>query len=62
MQILTVISTVFLPLTFITSWYGMNFAPMPELNMSWAYPTLIAVMAIIGVTTFLLVRRRGWLG
>ena len=62
MQILTVISTVFLPLTFITSWYGMNFEVMPELDYPWAYPAIIGVIVALGVSMLLFVRRRGWLG
>lgn len=49
MTIFTVITAVFLPLTLLTGWYGMNFTHMPELNQPWAYPLVIlASLAIVG--------------
>jgi hypothetical protein len=42
MKVLTVISTVFIPLSFLTGLYGMNFKYMPELSQPWAYPALHA--------------------
>ena len=61
MRVLTVIATVFIPLTFIVGVYGMNFVHMPELAWPWGYPAVWALMVVI--TAFLLVafRRRGWL-
>ena len=61
MQFLTIISTIFLPLTLITSWYGMNFAHMPELDPHWAYPLLIVVVAGICVGLYRLFKRARWL-
>lgn len=47
MCILTVVTTLFLPLSLLTGWYGMNFANMPELRWRYAYPTVIVVTVII---------------
>jgi magnesium transporter len=44
MKVLTVIATIFIPLTFIASIYGMNFRHMPELERPWAYPAVLLVM------------------
>jgi magnesium transporter len=61
MRVLTVIATVFIPLTFIVGIYGMNFAYMPELAWRWGYPGVWAVMVgtVLGLLVFF--RRRGWL-
>lgn len=61
MKVLTVIATVFIPLTFLVGVYGMNFDHMPELHWRWSYPVLWAVM--IGMVAAMLVyfRRRRWL-
>ncbi|MEX2140895.1 MAG: magnesium/cobalt transporter CorA [Pirellulales bacterium] len=68
MKVLTIISTIFIPLTFIAGVYGMNFDPdaspwnMPELRWDWGYPATLAVMFVIGVSLLFYFRRRGWLG
>jgi magnesium transporter len=62
MRVLTVISTIFIPLTFLVGVYGMNFDHMPELHWRWAYPALWCVMIAIGVFMFAAFRRRGWIG
>jgi magnesium transporter len=61
MKVLTIIATIFIPLTFIAGVYGMNFKFMPELSQRWGYPLVWAVM--IGVATVMLVyfRRKRWL-
>lgn len=61
MKVLTVISTIFLPLTFISSIYGMNFKFMPELE--WKYGYLIIWGIIIGIAAFMLrfFKKKGWL-
>ena len=60
-RVLTVISTIFIPLTFITSLYGMNFDAMPELHSPWGYPIVVALMAGIALAMIFWFRRRGWL-
>ncbi len=61
MKVLTMMASVFIPLTFIVGVYGMNFEFMPELHASWGYPAVWAVM--IGVTAGILLwfRRQRWL-
>ncbi|MBW4432488.1 MAG: magnesium/cobalt transporter CorA [Pelatocladus maniniholoensis HA4357-MV3] len=67
MKLLTVISAIFIPLTFIAGVYGMNFntekSPynMPELNWYWGYPACLLVMAVIAVILLYIFWRRGWL-
>ena len=67
MKTLTVISTIFLPLSFIASIYGMNFNPaastwnMPELNWKYGYPFALALMAIVAAAMLLNFKWRGWL-
>ena len=61
MQVLTVISTIFIPLTFLVGVYGMNFQYFPELQWRWGYPILWAVMIIISAYLFLYFRRKKWL-
>ncbi|GGD24804.1 magnesium/cobalt transporter CorA [Pontibacillus salipaludis] len=60
MQILTVISTIFMPLTFIVGVYGMNFSYMPELDERYAYFVVLFIMFVIAVIMFLWFRRKGW--
>jgi len=62
MQVLTVISTIFIPLTFIAGVYGMNFEDMPETHLSWGYPAALVLMAVIGAALFVFFWRRGWIG
>lgn len=62
MRVLTVISTIFIPLTFLVGVYGMNFDYMPELRWRWAYPALWTGMIALGVGMFAVFRRRGWIG
>lgn len=58
---LTMLSTVFLPITFIAGVYGMNFKYMPELDQPWAYPTVMIVMALIVIGSILYVKQQRWL-
>jgi len=62
MKTLTLVSTVFIPLTFIVGVYGMNFDVMPELRWRWGYAVVWAVMIAIGGGILVWFRRRGWLG
>lgn len=60
MQILTVITTIFMPLTFIAGLYGMNFKYMPELNWHYSYFVVLGAMVVIAVSMFMWFRRKGW--
>ncbi len=62
MKVLTLMSSMFIPLTFIAGIYGMNFDSMPELHRPWAYPIVLGVMVIVAVGMALYFRRRGWIG
>lgn len=61
MRVLTVFSTVMLPLTFITGLYGMNFDHMPGLHWEYAYETAWAVMIGISIGMLVFFRRRRWI-
>ncbi|MEN9216195.1 MAG: magnesium/cobalt transporter CorA [Gloeomargarita sp. HHBFW_bins_162] len=66
MKFLTVISTIFIPLTFIAGIYGMNFDPekspfnMPELEWYLGYPFALGLMAVIAISLIIFFKRRGW--
>ena len=60
MKVLTVISTVFIPLGFLAGLYGMNFERMPELRHPYGYPILLAVMLTLAISMLAWFRRRGW--
>jgi magnesium transporter len=61
MKVLTIITTIFMPLTFIVGVYGMNFEHMPELRWKWGYPAVWALMVLVGVGMLLLFRKKRWL-
>jgi len=61
MKILTIITTIFMPLTFIVGIYGMNFEHMPELRWEWGYPAVLALMAAVGVGMLVVFRKKRWL-
>ncbi|MDR3114788.1 MAG: magnesium/cobalt transporter CorA [Treponema sp.] len=61
MKVLTIISTIFIPLTFIVGVYGMNFAYMPELTYPYAYPITWGVMVLIAGGMLLFFKHRHWL-
>ena len=62
MKVLTIMASIFIPLTFLAGLYGMNFEHMPELHYRWSYPLLLAVMvAMVGAMVWYF-RRKGWLG
>ena len=54
MKVLTIIATIFIPLTFIAGVYGMNFKHMPELEWQWGYPLVMFIMAILVLFMFFL--------
>ncbi|MGC9360073.1 MAG: magnesium/cobalt transporter CorA [Anaerolineae bacterium] len=61
MKVLTIISTLFMPLTFLAGIYGMNFQHMPELGWRWGYPMVWAIALVLVVAMLWLFRRRNWL-
>ncbi|MBL8754337.1 MAG: magnesium/cobalt transporter CorA [Planctomycetes bacterium] len=60
MKLLTVISTIFIPLTFVAGIYGMNFDWMPELRVWWGYPVCLGVMLVTGLCMLRWFKQRGW--
>jgi len=61
MKVLTIIGTIFIPLTFIAGIYGMNFEYMPELGWGWGYPAVWVVMLSLAGALLLYFRRRDWI-
>ncbi|MFA5747731.1 MAG: magnesium/cobalt transporter CorA [Candidatus Absconditabacterales bacterium] len=61
MKVLTVISTIFIPLTFLVGVYGMNFRYMPELGQKWTYPILWIIMLSVGIGMFTYFKRKKWI-
>ena len=61
MKVLTIIGTIFIPLTFITGLYGMNFRHMPELEVPVAYPAVLFIMLVLAIIMLIYFRRRKWL-
>ena len=61
MKVLTIIATVFMPLTFLAGVYGMNFRYMPELEWPWGYPLVWAVMIGIGVSMVVYFKKKKWI-
>ncbi len=61
MKVLTIIATIFIPLTLIAGIYGMNFKYMPELDWAWGYPIVYVIMLAIGVVMLIYFRRKRWL-
>jgi len=60
MKVLTIIATIFIPLTFLAGVYGMNFRYMPELEWRWGYFTALFLMAVIGIGMVIYVRKKKW--
>lgn len=61
MKILTVVSAIFIPLTFIAGVYGMNFVHMPELKYTYGYYVVMGAMFLMGISLLIFFWRRGWL-
>jgi magnesium transporter len=61
MKFLTIIGTIFIPLSFIASLYGMNFRYMPEIEQIWGYPYALALMLITTIILLLYFRRKKWI-
>jgi magnesium transporter len=60
-KLLTIISTIFIPLTFVVGIYGMNFDYMPELREKWGYPACLVAMAAVALVMLRGFRKRGWI-
>jgi magnesium transporter len=61
MKVLTIIATIFIPLTFIAGIYGMNFEYMPELRWHWSYFLVWGIMGLVGISMVAYFRRKRWL-
>jgi magnesium transporter len=61
MKMLTIISTIFIPLTFIVGVYGMNFDVMPELRFSFGYPAVMGIMLLVAAWMLIFFKRRRWI-
>jgi magnesium transporter len=61
MQVLTIVSTIFIPLTFIAGIYGMNFQNMPELSWDFGYPLVLLIMSLTGGGLMLFFKLKRWL-
>jgi magnesium transporter len=61
MRVLTVVSSIFIPLTFIVGVYGMNFENMPELKYKYGYYTIVGIMILLGIGLLSFFLKRGWL-
>ena len=61
MTVLTVVTSIFLPLTLIAGWYGMNFRYMPELEWRYSYPIVISISVIIVVFCLFWFKRKKWM-
>ena len=61
MKVLTIISTIFIPLTFMAGVYGMNFKFMPELEKTWGYPVILGAMALVAVGELFYFRKKKWI-
>jgi magnesium transporter len=61
MKVLTIIATIFIPLSFFAGVFGMNFEYMPELGYRWAYPTVLGGMALIAGGMLVYFKKKDWL-
>ena len=61
MTVLTIVTTIFMPLTLLAGWYGMNFRYMPELDSEWGYPIAITVSLLIVVGSLVFFKLKKWL-
>ncbi len=60
MKTLTIVATIFIPLTFLVGIYGMNFQYMPELQWKYGYPVVLGAMFLIGITMVAVMKRKKW--
>ncbi len=61
MKVLTIIATLFIPLTFIVGLYGMNFKYMPELEWRWGYPLVLLLMLAVAIFLLFYFRKKKWI-
>ena len=61
MKVLTIMATIFIPLTFVAGIYGMNFKYMPELEWKWSYPMLWILLVVIFCGMIFYFKRKKWL-
>jgi magnesium transporter len=61
MKVLTIIATIFIPLTLVAGIYGMNFADMPELKSSWGYPLVLLLMLSMAIVMLFYFRKKKWI-
>jgi magnesium transporter len=61
MKVLTVIATIFIPLTFVAGIYGMNFRYMPELEQAWSYPAVLILMLVVALLMVVYFRKKKWI-
>jgi magnesium transporter len=61
MKVLTIMASIFIPLTFIAGIYGMNFDYMPELSWQWGYPAIWVVMVVVAVGMLFYFKKKNWL-
>ncbi len=62
MKVLTIMASIFIPLTFMAGIYGMNFEYMPELKLAWGYPVLLTLMLVVALVMVAYFRRKAWIG
>ena len=61
MKILTIVTTIFLPLTLVAGWYGMNFSNMPELSWKYGYPAVIVIsLVIVMICLWIMKKKKFW--
>ena len=61
MKILTIVTTVFLPLSLVVGWYGMNFINMPELTWKYGYPAIIVIsVLIVALCLWIMKKKKFW--
>jgi magnesium transporter len=61
MKVLTIIATIFMPLSFVVGLYGMNFRYMPELQWRYGYPAVLLLLLTITVVMLVYIKKKGWL-
>ena len=60
MKTLTIVATIFIPLTFVVGIYGMNFDFMPELRWHYGYPMIMSTMLIVSVLMVMYMKSKNW--